>query len=63
VRLLGDADTAGFSAVIYLAAYDPEYGTGGGTSLLKDVGLRRSDGSNKIAWLVWEQYITRPLKE
>ncbi len=61
-RLLGDAETNGFSAVVWFAALDPSYATEGAAAVFKDIGLRKSDGSNKLAWGTWEEWTRRPLK-
>ncbi|MBI2766959.1 MAG: hypothetical protein HYX53_13745 [Chloroflexi bacterium] len=62
VRLLGDAEANGFSAVIWLTALDPSFATGSTAAAFKDIGLRKSDGSNKLAWDTWEEWARRPLK-
>ncbi|KAA0222957.1 MAG: hypothetical protein HUU14_02170 [Dehalococcoidia bacterium] len=61
-RLLGDAEANGFSAVVWLAALDPAFAAEGAAAVFKDVGLRKSDGSNKLAWGTWEEWARRPLK-
>ena len=62
VRLLGDAEAGGFSSVTWFAALDPAYVAQGASSVFKDIGLRKSDGSNKLAWGTWEEWARRPLK-
>jgi hypothetical protein len=61
-RLLGDADSNGFSMVIWYAALDPGFVAGGAASVFKDIGLRKSNGSNKLAWATWEEWSRRPLR-
>ncbi len=61
LRLLEDANANGIGAVVWLAALDPQLG-GGTTSVLRDVGLRKADGANKLAWQYWEQWLSRPLR-
>ena len=61
-RLLGDAEANGFSMVIWFAALDPSFATSGASNVFRDIGLRRSDGANKLAWGTWEEWARRPLK-
>jgi hypothetical protein len=61
-RLLADAETNGFSMVVWFAALDPSFASEGATSVFKSIGLRKSDGSNKLAWTTWEEWARRPLK-
>ena len=61
-RILTDAEKDGFSMVVWSAALDPSFATVGSDSVFKDIGLRHSDGSNKLAWTTWEQWSRRPLK-
>ena len=60
-RLLGDADAHEFALVSWVAALDPAIATSGLAALFRDTGLRRADGSNKIAWTTWEMWASRPL--
>ena len=60
-RLLAEADGLGFSHVFWFAALDPAFAGTGATSVFKDIGLRRADGSNKAAWELWEEWARRPL--
>ncbi len=62
-RVLRDAETHGFSAVIWFAALDPSFAGGSGAAVFSDIGLRRSDGSNKLGWALWEEWARRPLAE
>ena len=59
-RLLGEAETNQFGLVVWVAPFDPAVARGGVASALRDVGLRRSDGSNKLAWNAWEEWARRP---
>jgi len=61
-RILTDAENNGFSMVVWLAALDPAFATTGSNTVFKDLGLRKSDGSNKLAWSTWEAWARRPLK-
>lgn len=61
-RILVDAEAQGFVAVIWVAARDPVALSQGGASVLRDVGLRKADGSNKAAWALWEEWTRRPLE-
>lgn len=61
--LLNAAEEHGFAAVVWRAAFDPSYGREGNLAAFADVGLRESDGSNKPAWTVWEQWARRPYEE
>lgn len=60
-RLLNEANDLGFGMVVWFAALDPAYASSGATSVFKDIGLRKSDGSNKLAWATWEEWARRPL--
>lgn len=60
-RLLDDAEKAGFTLVAWGAALDPAYTTTGANTAFKDIGLRHSDGGNKLAWTLWEDWARRPL--
>lgn len=61
LRLLGDAEANGFSAVVWGAERDPAQSRQGGAAVLNDVGLRYSDGADKLAWAVWREWARRPL--
>ncbi len=61
LRLLEEANANGFVAVVWLAAFNPSFSGTGGTSVLRDVGLRAADGANKVAWAYWEEWVRRPL--
>jgi hypothetical protein len=60
-RVLTEAEQLGFSGVVWFAALDPAFATTGPAVAFKDIGLRRSDGSNKQAWALWEEWARRPL--
>lgn len=60
-RLLNESNSLGFSLVVWFAALDPAFASSGATSVFKDIGLRKSDGSNKLAWSTWESWAARPL--
>ena len=34
----------------------------GASSVFSDIGLRKSEGSNKLAWGIWEEWVRRPLQ-
>lgn len=59
--LLEHAEANGFSAVVWGAERDPVQSRQGGAAVLNDVGLRYSDGSDKLAWAVWQEWARRPL--
>lgn len=59
-RILRDAENNGFIGVIWLAALDPAFVAEGATSVFRDIGLRKSDGANKLAWSTWEEWARRP---
>ena len=61
-RLLSEADASGIGTVIWLAPLDPGFATAGNATIFRDTGLRKSDGSNKLAWPAWEEWARRPLK-
>lgn len=60
-RLLREADNLQFSLVVWFAALDPAFASSGATAVFRDIGLRKSDGSNKLAWTTWEEWARRPL--
>ena len=60
-RLLSEAQQNQFTLVVWVAPFDPAVARGGAAAALRDAGLRRSDGSNKLAWAVWEEWARRPL--
>jgi len=62
-RLLNDTNELGFELVVWFAALDPAFASSGTTAVFKDIGLRKSDGSNKLAWTLWEEWAQRPLKQ
>jgi hypothetical protein len=61
-QLLTEADANRFSAVIWLTALDPAYGSAGAARAFKDAGLRTSNGANKPAWDTWEAWARRPFQ-
>ncbi len=60
-RLLEDAETNGFAAVVWVAERDPTERRRGSAAVLNDVGLRLSDGTDKLAWALWREWARRPL--
>jgi hypothetical protein len=60
-RLLQEANSLGFELVVWFAALDPAFASSGATVVFRDIGLRKSDGSNKLAWTSWDQWARRPL--
>jgi hypothetical protein len=62
-RILNDAQTYGFSGVIWRAALDPQYAGAGTIAVFRDIGLRKGDGTNKAGWTTWETWALRPLQE
>ena len=61
-RLLEETNSLGVSMVIWFAALDPAFASSGTTAVFKDIGLRKSDGSNKLGWATWEEWARRPLE-
>jgi len=61
-RLLEDTNSLGVSLVVWFAALDPAFASSGATAVFKDIGLRKSDGSNKLGWATWEEWARRPLE-
>jgi hypothetical protein len=61
-RLLSEAELQGFSLVVWVAALDPLFAREGTASVFRDIGLRKTDGSNKLAWTAWEEWARRPLR-
>jgi hypothetical protein len=61
-RILTAAEDNRFSMVIWFAALDPSFAGSGSSAAFKDIGLRHSDGSNKLAWGTWEAWARRPLR-
>lgn len=59
-RLLADAEANGFRLMVWVATFDLVYAREGDATILADVGLRASDGSNKLAWTIWEEWARRP---
>jgi len=60
-RVLDEAHAQQFSLVVWYTALDPAFASSGATSVFKDIGLRKSDGSNKLGWALWEEWSRRPL--
>ena len=61
-RILDEANKLGFSMAVWFAALDPAFASTGAASVFKDIGLRKSDGSNKLAWSTLEEWSRRPIK-
>lgn len=61
-RILDDAEKTGFSLVVWFAALDPAFSAGAAPGF-KDIGLRRADGGNKLAWTTWEEWARRPVRQ
>jgi hypothetical protein len=59
-RLLADAEEHHFALVSWIAPRDPAVAAAGYGARLKDTGLRKGDGSNKLAWATWERWALRP---
>lgn len=59
-RLLQDVEAAGYSGVIWRAAFDPQYAGTGALAVFRSIGLRLGDGTNKQAWNTWETWSLRP---
>jgi len=62
-RVLRDADSLGMAFVVWFAGCDPAYATEPPYDLLRHIGLRRADGSEKPAWGAWTYYAAKELKE
>jgi hypothetical protein len=62
-RLLRESNELGFELVVWFAALDPAFASSGATVVFRDIGLRKSDGSNKMGWTTWEEWARRPLNE
>ena len=62
-RLLTDAEAYGFGVVVWAAERDPAQSRQGGAAVLNDIGLRFSDGSDKLAWRLWTEWARRPLPD
>ncbi len=62
-HLLDEAEANRFSMVVWFAALDPAFVGSGASAAFKDIGLRHSDGSNKLAWGTWEEWARRPLQQ
>ena len=61
-RLIEETNGLGISMVVWFAALDPAFASSGTAAVFKDIGLRKSDGSNKLAWTTWEEWARRPLE-
>ena len=59
-RTLDNAQQLNMPFVVWFIGQDPSF-TGESTLDLANSGLRRQDGTEKLAWRVWEQTSLRPL--
>lgn len=59
-RTLDNAQQLNMPFVVWFIGQDPSF-TGESTLDLANSGLRRQDGTDKLAWRVWEQTSLRPL--
>ena len=59
-QLLDDAEFLRAALVIWFASADPALGDGPPYDLFRSIGLRRRDGSAKLAWQSWQEAAHRP---
>lgn len=62
-RILREANSLEMAFAVWFAGSDPAYATEPPFDLLRHIGLRRADGSEKPAWEAWTYYAERPFKE
>jgi hypothetical protein len=61
-RVLREANSLQMAFVIWFASSDPEYATEPPFDLIRHIGLRRSDGTEKPAWEAWAYYAAKDLE-
>jgi hypothetical protein len=60
-RVLNDAEQMDMALAVWFVRQDPKYsGDPAISSLLQHMGLLRSEGTEKAAWSVWEDFAGRP---
>ncbi|MFQ5382709.1 MAG: hypothetical protein ACE5EF_13970, partial [Dehalococcoidia bacterium] len=59
-QLRDAAETSRFELVIWLSAFDPPVSAQGTEAQFEGVGLRSADGTPKLAWDLWEEWVRRP---
>jgi hypothetical protein len=61
-RLLEEAENSNMAFVVWLTGCDLAFDTNPPFDLYNYIGLCRSDGSHKPAWLIWAEQAARPLR-
>lgn len=61
-RILTEAQQLDMPAVIWFAAWDPDYATDTSAAVFRHIGLLRADGSEKPAWSTWATAARRPYR-
>jgi hypothetical protein len=62
-RLLNEAESLEMPFVVWLTGHDPALPAESPFDLYNHIGLCRSDGSRKPAWLSWAEQAMRPLED